>query len=737
MPKVASSRPTRRESLTDARVALLASLMSHEAKMLSTISATDAALDDLDKRLGGLARKADRLADAKGLARASALGSKQPTPMPTFKAQRLAATPEMRPERPAAQRTPAKQPMMSLQKAEDAAETAALAEPPPSPPVSRKRTSTSQPVASGSRGPRVALDSPPPRRGPRVLESGEANSPQHFTPPRVTPRGEVVWSSPELGRREAPASDPHGRKPAHESRSAVSPASPVWLRDAESRLAAQASPATAASVAAALAACATMSEKPGSPKAAVKAPSGVPPKASGASRASCGTTPGTNASRIPMPAARVHTPRRRSLAEGFVEAAARGAAASGGGAATSARGPTSPAATRDATSGPASRTRQLPAHDEAADDVPDEALPTGRGGEATFPWTPEVLPFRSPAKESRAAAGGALPGFVLDRDGRAGSPRQVAASSGMPSPWASAPASPRTVPSPRTVHSPPPPPPELSECATLLRGGRLVPAFELCFDVLGRCMLDGALLAAMLLVECEPRRALHTMPTHLAAEITHLITEELTASVGTQDDTHNSRTATRFLRGYVASYISRSIGEGGGSSSTSFGGRSLLAAAGAPVEGVRLLEWVEHATQLRRTGGEDYLSGPLGTQLAQTLRTLSSSSDPSVGVEAARLFALLGAQRRPERRQTFSSDGSYYPSTTRTPHPTSTGFVPATVSARPARDTGSSAAQSYPFGSPGAPWASARERVARSDAFSPGSRQSYRASSAVLAASLD
>ena len=134
----------------------------------------------------------------------------------------------------------------------------------------------------------------------------------------------------------------------------------------------------------------------------------------------------------------------------------------------------------------------------------------------------------------------------------------------------------------------------------------------MCVGLLTRSPIPGAHVASMLILEVTPWWAFAVVPPPLVDHIIRIVCDEL----------HHV-----------------SLGSGRG-------GKSPLAAAGCPVPPRKLLEWVEQAINLRRRGGEDYLSGPTANSLGPALRTLSASADPGLGVEAARMFALMGGSFR-------------------------------------------------------------------------------------------
>ena len=151
----------------------------------------------------------------------------------------------------------------------------------------------------------------------------------------------------------------------------------------------------------------------------------------------------------------------------------------------------------------------------------------------------------------------------------------------------------------------------------------------------GHRLVDGAELVSRLLSECDPASAIRTLPPPLACELLKVVVHEL-KTTSPSDNKENKGAAAARPR----------VGERGGNR-----GHSLLAAAETPVYAARLLQWIEQAVQLRRRGGADYFAGPAEGQLAHALRKLSESHDPDIGVNAARLFALLGVRASPVKAQ--------------------------------------------------------------------------------------
>ena len=168
-----------------------------------------------------------------------------------------------------------------------------------------------------------------------------------------------------------------------------------------------------------------------------------------------------------------------------------------------------------------------------------------------------------------------------------------------------------------------PPPPELGLCTEHLRCGRVAEAVTLSFGVMRRHALDGAALLATVLQSGEPTNSLEALPSDLARDLLRFVCDELRATC--------ARSGAAAAAGTDARKVT-----------------SVLEAADAAVGVPRLLTWVGAAVQQRWRGGDDHLTGPLGTQLARVLRKLSASPDPALGIESARLSALLSVTRRQE-----------------------------------------------------------------------------------------
>ena len=162
-------------------------------------------------------------------------------------------------------------------------------------------------------------------------------------------------------------------------------------------------------------------------------------------------------------------------------------------------------------------------------------------------------------------------------------------------------------------------------------------------------------IASRLLRDCHTT-AIEEVPAALGREIVAFVTDELA---------HSSRQTAAAAGGQTGGDERGTGAAGGGRSGASRAGdgkaagegrstaawphnRSILVEAGCAVPPCRLLEWIERAVQLRRKGGDDLISSS-GAQLKQVLRALSASDDPSLGVHAAKLSALLQGQRRQER----------------------------------------------------------------------------------------
>lgn len=217
------------------------------------------------------------------------------------------------------------------------------------------------------------------------------------------------------------------------------------------------------------------------------------------------------------------------------------------------------------------------------------------GGEATFPWSVRALPTGGCSSAAAAAAPAHLPRASVS------SASVSLLSSPAPSPCASPP-----------LDAPPPAsPPELAVCTAHVREGRVSEAVALSLGMMHRHAAQGAQLARRVLQHCEPGLTLGSVPAEHSRMLIKFVCDELRAAC-----------------------------RGGGAGAE--GAEASPPASAVPV--TQLLQWLEAAVQQRRLGaaGDDHLAGALGALVARTLRQLSSSADPLMGVEGARLFALLG-----------------------------------------------------------------------------------------------
>ena len=136
-------------------------------------------------------------------------------------------------------------------------------------------------------------------------------------------------------------------------------------------------------------------------------------------------------------------------------------------------------------------------------------------------------------------------------------------------------------------------------------------AFTLACATLELSPDDGALVMAALLRNCDPWSSAEALPADVARKVVRFVGREL---AGEQTRETN-------------------------------GGAPPGEEAAAGSRTACLLSWVESAVQLYRRGGAD-LVGSSATPLARTLRSLSASPDPMVGVQAAKVLTLLEAGGR-------------------------------------------------------------------------------------------
>ena len=176
---------------------------------------------------------------------------------------------------------------------------------------------------------------------------------------------------------------------------------------------------------------------------------------------------------------------------------------------------------------------------------------------------------------------------------------------------------------PSAVVSPAPSPPcavaspeaaaaEVDACVHLLERGLAEAAFRLAFDVMGRDVETGAPIIAHLL-DMSDASALDHLPFGLGRDLVHFVCDALPTALD-----------------------ARGVASGGAaepSSPTRWCDVPLACA----------LAWLEHALQMRRQGGCD-LIGRCSGPLCRVLRELSASSNPDLGVRAAKLFALAGSR---------------------------------------------------------------------------------------------
>jgi hypothetical protein len=221
------------------------------------------------------------------------------------------------------------------------------------------------------------------------------------------------------------------------------------------------------------------------------------------------------------------------------------------------------------------------------------------------------------------------------------------------------------VPSPPCEAPASPPPPEIAICAQLCRDGKDEDAMAVGFDLLRRCAKSGrpsaaAPALAKLLLRCHTS-LIEGLSQGLGTDVVSFVAQELSchaaaaaaaAAAAGGGAGGAQRPSSWVLCGPAGGGASGAGGargaRGNGGSAPPAAARGVLGAAGAEVSPCRLLEWIERAVQLRRKGGAD-LVAPSASSLKRTLRSLSASEDPSLGVHAAKLSALLHGQKRPER----------------------------------------------------------------------------------------
>ena len=157
-------------------------------------------------------------------------------------------------------------------------------------------------------------------------------------------------------------------------------------------------------------------------------------------------------------------------------------------------------------------------------------------------------------------------------------------------------------------------PDELTRCLELLHRGRLPDAFAVAWRLLAK---DPSAAQPLVHTLLSGHVCLDQLSTRLGRAVV--------ASVASQLDLAAKAEAAQLTASAEGGY------DGGGD-----GG-----AAGGVVPTMKLLAWLESALMLRRRGVVDLLADGAAQPLAWTLHELSASPNAQVGVQTAKLFALL------------------------------------------------------------------------------------------------